>query len=153
LVEAMPADKWKQHIQECARVCASDGWVEIVEASAQISNGGPACQQFNAWLIEGIKTRGIDLNMTRNLDELMREAGLINVTKQNFTASIGPWGGQAGELFAEDFRLVNGSLQPLFTSVFQVSKEGVERNDVLMVEEFKSHQTYMYIYVYLGQKQ
>jgi hypothetical protein len=40
----------------------------------------------------------------------------------------------------------------LFTSVFGVSKEEVERNTALMTEEFKSHQAYIEIYVYLGQK-
>jgi hypothetical protein len=152
LIGGIFADKWKQHIQECARVCASDGWVEIIESDGHIINGGPACQKFNNWLVEGVKTRGIDVNMVKNLDELMREAGLINVTKQIFTAPFGSWGGRAGELFAENFRLVNSSFQPLFTSVFGVSKEEVERNTALMTEEFKSHQAYIEIYVYLGQK-
>jgi hypothetical protein len=95
----IPAAKWKQHIQECARICASDGWVEIIESDGQITNGGPACQQFNTWLVEGSKIRGIDMNLMLNLDTLMREAGLINVTKQTFTGLLGPWGGKPGELF------------------------------------------------------
>jgi SAM-dependent methyltransferase len=153
LVGAMPADKWKPYIQECARVCASGGWVEIVESDAQIVSGGPACQQFNAWSAQGAKLRGIDINMVHHLDELMREVGLINVTKQTFTAPIGPWGGRAGELFAEDSRLLNSSLQPAITSVFKVPKEEVEMNCTLMVEEFKTYQAYTTIHVYLGQKQ
>jgi hypothetical protein len=83
----------------------------------------------------------------------MSEVGLINVTKQTFTLLIGPWGGRAGELFSEDYRLAISSLQPLFTGVFNVPKEEVERNGTLMVEEFKSHQAYATAYVYLGQKQ
>jgi hypothetical protein len=134
-------------------VCASDGWVEIVETNGQIVNGGPACQQASTWLAEGLKTRGIDVNMTQKLDELMREAGLANVTKQTFTVSVGPWGGKAGELFFEDFKLGSSALQPLFTNALGVSKEEVERNCTLMMEELKSHQPCMDIYVYLGQKQ
>jgi hypothetical protein len=153
LVAAIPVYKWMQHILECVRVCASDGWVEIVETDAQIVGGGPACQQLNTWTTGGFKARGTDTNIVQNLDELMREAGLINVTKQTFFAPIGPWGGRAGELFAEDLRLGSNSIQPLVTSVFNVSKEDVDRNCTLMMREFKSHQTYMKIYVYLGQKQ
>jgi hypothetical protein len=153
LAGAIPADKWKQHIQECARVCASGGWVEIMEMTGQIVDGGPACRQFNTWLVEGLKTRGIDPNMAQNLDELMREAGLTNVMKQTFIGRFGSWGGKAGELFAEDYRLLNDSLQPFFTNLFHVSKEEVERNTALMVKEFESHQAYLNIYVYLGQKQ
>jgi hypothetical protein len=153
LVLATPADKWKEHIRECARVCASDGWIEIVESDGEIFNGGPACQQLNTWFVEGLKARGFDPNMAKNLDELMREAGLINITKQTFAAPLGPWGRKAGELFAENSRLGCSSLQPLFTSALGVPKEEVERNTALMQEEFKSHQAYFNIHVYLGQKQ
>jgi ubiquinone/menaquinone biosynthesis C-methylase UbiE len=149
---AIRTDKWKQHIQECARICASDGWVEIIEMGPKLFNGGPTCQQLSTWTVEGLKTRGIDLSMVQNLDELMREVGLINVTKKTFTAPIGPWGGKVGELFAEDFRLGSSSIQPFITSVFNVPKEEIERMAALMVEEFKSHQAYVEIYVYLGQK-
>jgi ubiquinone/menaquinone biosynthesis C-methylase UbiE len=153
LVAAMPAAKWKQHIQECARVCASDGWVEIFESSAQIIGGGPACQQFNTWSTEACKKRGIDVNIVNNLDELMREAGLKNVTKQTFTAPIGPWGGKVGELFSEDYKLLNSALQPLITQALNIPKEDVEKNGALMVEEFKSYKTCVALHAYLGQKQ
>jgi hypothetical protein len=104
-------------------------------------------------MAEGVKTRGIDINLILNLDELMREIGLCNVIKQTFSVPFGPWGGKVGELFAEDYRLANNSLQPLFTSVFNVPKEEDERNGTLMQEEFKSHHAYLNIHVYLGQKQ
>jgi hypothetical protein len=152
LVGAIPAAKWKPYIQECARVCSSGGWIEIVETNTQIVDGGPACQLVGAWTDQGLKMRGVDVNMTQNLDELMREVGLINVTKQTFTAPIGPWGGKAGELFAEDFKLLSSSGQPFITNVLGVPKEEVERIATLMMEEFKTYQTYLNIYVYLGQK-
>jgi ubiquinone/menaquinone biosynthesis C-methylase UbiE len=153
LVGAIPADKWKQYIQECARVCASGGWIEIVEMTGQIVDGGPACQQLNAWLAKGSEKRGVDVNMTQKLDELMHEVGFINVRKQSFIARTGPWGGRAGELFAENAKLLSNSIQPFITDVLNVPKEEVERNCALMMEEFKSHKAYLDIYVYLGQKQ
>jgi ubiquinone/menaquinone biosynthesis C-methylase UbiE len=153
LVGAIPADKWEQYIQECARVCASDGWVEVIESNGQLIGGGPACQQFNTWTTGGFKSRGIDVNLMQNLDELMLKAGLINVTKQTFIVPFGTWGGKAGELFAENYRLLSGSIQPLITNVFNVTKEEVERNCTLMVEEFKSHKAHVIMNVYLGQKQ
>jgi hypothetical protein len=153
LVAAMPADKWMPYIQECIRVCAPGGWIEIIETDAQIINGGPACQQLDAWAIEGFKTRGIDIMMVNHLDELMREAGLINVTKQTFVGPFDAWGGKAGALFAEDFRLLTSSVQPLITNALSVPKEEYERMAALMLEEFKSHQAHINIHVYLGQKQ
>jgi hypothetical protein len=104
-------------------------------------------------MAEAFKTRGIDLDMAQNLDELMRESGLINVTKQTFIGPFGPWGGTAGMLFAEDYRLGSSSIQPLLTNALGVPKEEIERKGALMVEEFKTHQAYVVIHVYLGQKQ
>jgi hypothetical protein len=153
LVSAIPADKWKQHIQECTRVCASGGWVEIIETDGQIINGGPACQQFSSWTTQALKTRGIDVYQMQNLDELMREAGLDHVTKQTIHIPIGPWGGKAGELFAQDLKLGSTSIQPFITAVFQTPKEEVERNNAQMLEEFNTYQAYTTACVYLGQKQ
>jgi hypothetical protein len=153
LVGAIPANKWKQHIQECARVCTSGGWVEIIESNGQSINGGPACQQLNIWLAKASKTLGIDASMVQHLDELMYEAGLINITKHIFTVPFGPWGGKAGELFAENAKLGINAVQPLITGTLGVPKEEVERKGALMMEEFQSHKAYSHIYVYLGQKQ
>jgi SAM-dependent methyltransferase len=153
LVGAIPAAKWKQHIQECARVCAPGGWVEIVESNGQSVNGGPACQQLNTWLAEASKKYGIDGNIVQDLDKFMREAGLTNVTKQTFTAPFGSWGGKAGELFAENAKMGCSAIQPLVTGALGVPKEEVEKMSALMLEEFESHQAYSHIYVYLGQKQ
>jgi ubiquinone/menaquinone biosynthesis C-methylase UbiE len=153
LIAAIPKAKWKQHIQECARICASDGWIEIIEPDGQFTNGGPACQQYNTWSTEGLKACGIDLDMVHRLDELMREVGLVNVTKQIFTVPIGPWGGKVGELFYEDYKILSSSVQPLFTSTLGVPKEEVERMRALLLEEFKSYSTYSTVYVYVGQKQ
>jgi hypothetical protein len=153
LIAAVPEDKWKQHIQECVRICASGGWVEIIEMDGQIIDGGPACQQFNTWTTGMFESHGVDVNIALNLDELMHEAGLINITKQIFIAPFGFWGGRVGELFAEDYRLGSSSIQPVVAKVFDVSEEEIERNCTLMMEEFESHQAYMYVHVYLGQKQ
>jgi hypothetical protein len=153
LVFAMPADKWKQHIRECARVCASGGWIEIVETTGQIFEGVPAGQEFSTYMIEGLKTRGIDAYMVEKLDELMREVGLINVTKRTFIGPFGLWGGKAGELFAENYKLASSSARPLITNALGVSKEEHERKCALMLEEFKTYRSYIVIHVYLGQKQ
>jgi hypothetical protein len=127
LVGAIPKDKWKQHIQECVRVCGSDDWVEFVEMDGQVLNGGPASQKFSTWTIEGVKARGIDLNMVQDLEGLMRETGPNKITKQIFTMPIGPWGGKASELFSNGLKLASSSLQPLITAVLCVPKEEVEK--------------------------
>jgi ubiquinone/menaquinone biosynthesis C-methylase UbiE len=153
LVAAMPADKWMPYIQECVRICAPGGWIEMVETDAVVIDGGDAVKQINDWGNEGFKKRGIDTDIVNHLDELLREAGLTNVTKQTFVGPIGAWGGPAGELLNRNFQLLSSSVQPLITNVVGVPKEEYERMVALGDEESKTHQRYTNINVYLGQKQ
>jgi hypothetical protein len=139
-----------------SRMCSHmrpGGWIEIVETDAIIIDSGEAYQQILAWLNEGFKKRGIDIDIVNHLDELMREAGLTNVTKQTFVGPIDVWGGKAGELLNQDFKLLAGSFEPLVTNVVGVSKEEYKRVVALWEEEAKSCKPYINIHIYLGQKQ
>jgi hypothetical protein len=152
LVSAIPKDDWQNHINECVRICAPGGWVEFVESTCVFKDGGPGAQQYNTWLIQGFATRGIDMTMADRLDVLMREAGLVNVTKQSYVIPFGDWGKQVGQLFAEDHRLLIESLEPLFIDILSIPREQVEATLALIPEEFKHTQIYITLYVYLGQK-
>jgi hypothetical protein len=153
LTGAIPTDKWKDHSQECIHVCEPGGWVEIVETFGQFFEGGPAFQQFNTWIAEALKKRGIDVYLAHQLDEVMREAGLTNVAKEAFIAPVGAWGGKPGELFYEDLKLFRQAVQPLITGVHGVPKEEVEKVADALLEECNSHQVHLKIFAYLGQKQ
>jgi hypothetical protein len=85
-------------MNECVRICASGGWIELAELDCGFINGGPATQQFNTWLHNGFKIRDIDLSVVDRLDTFMREAGLINITKQTHITPLGKWGKMTGKL-------------------------------------------------------
>jgi hypothetical protein len=148
----MPKDKWQSHIDECARICASGGWVEILETDLTFLGGGAGTHQFSEWMKEGLKARNVEATMVRDLDVLMSEAGLINVQKHIFILPFGNWGGRAGELFMQDFKQASISFQSLFTNVLGVSKEQVEANADLVMKEFESFKVGMRFYAYIGQK-
>jgi SAM-dependent methyltransferase len=152
LVAAIPKDEWQNHINECVRICAPGGWVEFVESTAILFDGGPGAQQFNTWLVQGLATRGVDITMVDRLDVLMREAGLVNVTTQSYVIPFGDWGKQIGLIFAEDYRLLIESLEPLFIDVLCIPREQVEATLALTLEEFKHTRAHMMLYVHLGQK-
>jgi hypothetical protein len=151
-VAAIPKDEWQNHINECVRICAPGGWVEFVEFTGILSDGGPGMQQFNTWLTQGLATRSIDITMVERLDVFMRKAGLVNVTTQTYILPVGDWGRQVGRIFVEDYRLIVESLEPLFTDVLRIPREQFKATLALILEEFKHTQAYLKLYVHLGQK-
>jgi hypothetical protein len=123
-------------LSECARVCASGGWIELIETNAQLVGGSSAAEQYNYWVRNSLLARNIDLN----------------VEKTVYRFPVGHWGGGAGQLFAQDFRLFNCSLKPLLAKVFNISDEVVETNIENVMKELENHHTYAEFYVYVGQK-
>jgi hypothetical protein len=152
LVAAIPKNKWQSHINECARICAPRGWVEFVESDGILFDGGPGMQQFNTWIIQGLATRNIDMTMADQLGVLMHKAGLVNVTMQTYVVPFGDWGKQAGRLFAENYRMIINSLEPLFIDVLCIPREQFKDTLNLVLEELKHGRAYMKLQVYFGQK-
>jgi hypothetical protein len=152
LIGAIPKDAWQGHLKECARVCASGGWIEVVESNVQFAVGGPAAEQFNYWMRNAFSARNIDLMIADKLEVFLKEAGFINVKKFVYKLPSGHWGGKAGQLFIRDFKLLNSSLKPLLTKVFNISDEVVEANTEKALEEFEEYHTYGDLYVYVAQK-
>jgi hypothetical protein len=131
-------------LSECARVCASGGWIELIETNAQLVGGSSAAEQYNYWVRNSF--------LADRLDVFLEKAGFVNVEKTVYRFPVGHWGGGAGQLFAQDFRLFNCSLKPLLAKVFNISDEVVETNIENVMKELENHHTYAEFYVYVGQK-
>jgi hypothetical protein len=152
LIAAIPKDAWQDHLIECARVCASGGWIELVETNAILVGGGLAAEQYNRWVRNGFLACNVDLMLADRLDVFLEEARFVNIRKIVYRFPFGCWGGRAGQLFAQDFRLLNYSLIPLFTKVFNISSEVVKANTEQAMKELEEYQAYAEFYVYVGQK-
>jgi hypothetical protein len=152
MIGAIPKDAWQDHLNECARVCASSGWIEVVEMNIQFIEGGPVAEQFNYWARGGFAARNVDVTIADKLDVFIKEAGFINVEKSVYKLPCGSWGGKVGQRFAEDLKLLISSLKPLFTKVFNISDELIEENSEKLMKELEEYQAYNELHVYVGQK-
>ncbi|RKP10543.1 S-adenosyl-L-methionine-dependent methyltransferase [Thamnocephalis sphaerospora] len=152
LVTAVPKEKWQTYVNECARICASGGWVEMVETNCKTYGGGPVWNQMGKVSAVAFQARGLSPETTEHLDELMRVAGLVDVAVKEFKIPVGSWGGRVGEMFLKNLRMGNAALAPLFASVHGMTHEEVEQLMVQGEEEVKHHQIYMLFRVYVGRK-
>jgi hypothetical protein len=148
----IPEQYWQKHINECVRVCTSGGWIEIVETDCISVDCGPNGHQLSVWIRETFKAQGIDIDIVSRLDELMKNAGLLNVTKQTYILPLGDWGGKAGKLFEEDLRLLIPSIQKYIADTVGVTEEEVEAVAKATMEEAAHYRSHNILYVYLGQK-
>jgi hypothetical protein len=152
LIAVIPKDAWQDHLKECARICASGDWIELAECNIQLRGYGPAAEQFNYWARGGFAARNIDLLLAEKLDIFMEEDGLVNIEKHVYQFPFGRWGDRIGELLAEDLKLLNTSLKPLFTKVFNISNEMADANTEKLMKELEEYQAYAELCVYVGQK-
>jgi hypothetical protein len=123
-----------------------------METDIHFLNGGPGTEEFNTWVDKGFKSRGIDTSVVRDLDVLMRDAGLVDVEKHVLIMPFDDQHGMLGELFIEDFKQTHLSFRPLFTSALGVSEEQLETNTSTVLEEFKELRPCMRLYAYIGRK-
>ena len=112
LVFAIPAQRWPQVVQELVRVTRVQGWVELLEGSMIVQNGGPATARLCDWLRAMAQAQGIDLDLMTHLGELLRAAGCQTVEAQDIPVPLGAWAGRAGEMLKVDALRAFQALQP-----------------------------------------
>ncbi|RKP08693.1 S-adenosyl-L-methionine-dependent methyltransferase [Thamnocephalis sphaerospora] len=152
LVAAIPEGKWMPYVQECARICASGGWVEMVEISSRGQGGGPVLQRLGKMLVEAFRARGLGSDTADELDKLMIEAGLVDVVAKEYKVSIGSRGGSAGELFFRDISMGQIALAPLYAKTHGMAREELEQLVLQTEEEIKHYEMSLFLRIYIGRK-
>jgi ubiquinone/menaquinone biosynthesis C-methylase UbiE len=152
LTLGMPKASWQSHIVECARVCASNGWVEYIESDIQLYNGGDASERFNTFMLETVAARGVDLNMAKEIGDLMKEAGLQDVQSEEYMIPTGTWAGEIGKIFWENYAAGVRGVKPFIIAKFGISEEEFDETLKVAEEEMNTKQGYMRVFVHYGRK-
>jgi len=106
LASGVPVVAWPALVAEVVRVTRPGGWVELVEGPFEIEGAGPAAQRLVVLARKLIESLGLDTTgaVYRALDEYLRMAGLVSVTRREAAVPVGRWGGRIGSLMVTDFR-------------------------------------------------
>ncbi|KAJ3203262.1 hypothetical protein HDU82_006715 [Entophlyctis luteolus] len=107
LVAGVPKEKWPHVIRELIRVTKSGGWIELVErlkCDASFKSVGENAKFFSEKMEFALSARGVDTNLVNNLpDYVLACPNLINFGHKVVKIPVG-WGGEIGELSAQDAR-------------------------------------------------
>jgi SAM-dependent methyltransferase len=106
LLVGVPLASWPAVVRDLVRVTQAGGWVELTEIPWMIEGAGPATERLLALGREMAASRGLDPGIVvfDSLDGYLRQAGLENVVRREFSIPIGEWGGRVGSLMATDGR-------------------------------------------------
>jgi SAM-dependent methyltransferase len=106
LLAGVPLASWPAVVRDLVRVTRPGGWVELTEIPWVIEGAGPATERLLALGREMAASRGLDPGRVvfDSLDGYLRQAGLENVVRRQFSIPIGEWGGRVGSLMSTDGR-------------------------------------------------
>ncbi|RKP05321.1 hypothetical protein THASP1DRAFT_32840 [Thamnocephalis sphaerospora] len=152
LVTEIPRERWHSYIKECVRLCAPGGWVEMMESSYRIYEGGPISQKLNRCMEQVFSAWDLDVGIVDSLNEHMHEAGLVKLTVEDVRLPLGDWSGPAGELALKSQLMLFAELAPFFTSVCGMTPSEVGQMIAEAGEEFKRSYAHTRFRIFVGRK-
>ncbi|RKP11059.1 S-adenosyl-L-methionine-dependent methyltransferase [Thamnocephalis sphaerospora] len=153
LVAAIPKDKWVPYVRECVRICASGGWVEMIDTNCAYQGGGAAWRRIGSMVKGALRARGLSLETVDILDTLMREAGLVDVCVEEFKVPAGRLsGGGIGELFLSGVCMATMALMPLFATTYGMSHQELDELVRKAKKEVEQHAAYLTFRAHIGRK-
>jgi ubiquinone/menaquinone biosynthesis C-methylase UbiE len=154
LVAGLTPENWSFILKELKRVTKSGGWIELVEGTIRVENGGPNTDKKANWVIGALKLRGVDMNIIINpgLKVLLEEAGVVNIHQKTVPMPLHKEGGKLGELGRKHLKLSEGFIGQMATRSFGVTQE--EYDEVIRKgeEEMDENKSYGNIFFAWGQK-
>lgn len=90
-------EEWPVALAQLYRVTKPGGYIQLLDGDlSRARNAGPANRVQNAMLAELCRRRGLVLNVTDHLDEMVRAAGFVNVKRDARNIPMTSRNGQLG---------------------------------------------------------
>ncbi|KAG0171330.1 hypothetical protein DFQ30_001162 [Apophysomyces sp. BC1015] len=156
-----------QILRMAMRVLKPEGYFEITDVEYNVHRPGPLCESLlNQKLTSAMRATGIEFYMGHQISTLLMTQGFVNVRQHRVTMPLG-WGGQLGEIHAQNLdlfvRTMNPNIKQATTSSTQLSHwqpAGMEHRKVLITDaavhhaiaECKKYQSHLNWYTCYGQK-
>lgn len=153
LVSAIPHDRWPFVVSELARVTGPGGWVESVEAILPV-NGGPVAERLMDWIRAISARRGVEIQDAMKVSDLMRAAGLRNVSRRETRIPCGAYGGRVGKLMTTDYFAGVRAIRGVVVAQGLATEEQFDwaLEQALRDLDSPQYQCYMPVYIATGQR-
>lgn len=146
-------ENWQQAVKEAYRLLKPGGWFESVESDVTIEEAGPSTAKCYELLRCSMASRNVDPTIVRNLNNIMVEAGFVDVQVKEYCVPMGEWGAKLGQLWKQNINSVLETAKPHLAKASRISEAQVTEMTQAMNKETQEHRAYQIIYVTYGRKQ
>ncbi|KAF9924297.1 hypothetical protein FBU30_005692 [Linnemannia zychae] len=154
LVAGLKSQDWIKVLQELERVTKPGGWIELVEADGYGGNNGPCTQQLWGWVDQTLKNHNINVNVATQpgLDNILKQANLINIKQEVFHLPTGLYGGKIGTLLKENEQAFWIAMAPKVVQATGIETRVYEEAIAASNAEVEIHKSYHILFSAYGQK-
>ncbi|RKP04843.1 S-adenosyl-L-methionine-dependent methyltransferase, partial [Thamnocephalis sphaerospora] len=149
---AMPETAWQAYVDNCARICAPGGWVEMVETTGMLWNVAGYGERFNSWMHQLANPQGIDLFVADRVAELLQRAHLGDIRTHQYMLPVGAWAGAQGELGWQSVSGLVNTLAPFLEQNVGVSPAEVAKLLKGLKAEVAARRSYLQLKIYCARK-
>lgn len=151
MIGAIPRDSWPHVLGELVRVTRPGGWVEVVEAGTS-EGGGQGLHTVDEWVAAVLARRNLDIHLATSLEQLLKGAGLRNVTVHHVNLPLGQYGGRIGTLVEADYFAAVQAMRAPVIALGIASEADYEATAQAAREEVKRGKCIFPVYVVYGQR-
>ncbi|RKP08195.1 S-adenosyl-L-methionine-dependent methyltransferase, partial [Thamnocephalis sphaerospora] len=91
LVAGIPSEEWHHCFAELFRVTRPGGWIQVTESDGRHLDCGPVAAAINTLSHRFSSANGIDLELIRHLDVILRAVGFVHVERTVVSLPVGRW--------------------------------------------------------------
>lgn len=151
MIGAIPRESWPSVVGELVRVTRPGGWVEVVEAGTS-EGGGQALHAVDEWVAAVLARRNLDIHLATSLEQLLKNAGLSNVTVHHVKLPLGHYGGRIGHLVEADYFAAVQAMRGPVVALGMASEADYDATAQAAREEVKRGKCVFPVYVVYGQR-
>ncbi len=149
---SIPTVLWPQTLRELVRVTNVGGWLELVETRTSGQDIGPYTTQAVEWINEASRRLGIDPTLVPNLNNDLRQAGLIQVQSYSMPIPVGRWAGRIGTMMASNMVAIQQTMKTLIVAQLGIDPLQFDRYLVAQQQEWESLHSNIIFDVVYGQR-
>ncbi|KAI9595830.1 S-adenosyl-L-methionine-dependent methyltransferase [Syncephalis fuscata] len=148
----IPSEFWHYCFSELFHSTRPGGWIQLTESDDRHLECGPVAGAINMLVHRFALANGVDLELLRQLSDILHTAGFINVERTVVSLPIGKWGGQIGTLLLQDNIAKLGTHRKAMMEAGITSEEEMDWLLAGYERETDITQTYYNVCIYTAQR-
>ncbi|RKP25815.1 S-adenosyl-L-methionine-dependent methyltransferase [Syncephalis pseudoplumigaleata] len=148
----VPTGCWTLVMAELYRVCRPGGIIELCETDGIVRQPAPTSHVINGWMTSMAADNQVELSCISALDELLRDAGLVDVTRRDLNYPLGEWAGAVGTI---QYRVYRSVLDSCRVQILANARLGEDAMDEMLQEQMNTleqYQSHVVHYVYTARR-